>query len=493
MNKKIIFSLALLICTFQLNSQTVQTQWIQEFESKFEGVDVLLIEDDFIFLFLKKSYDEYVIQKRRLSDNSLEKEIVFEGVEHNGKLIKQFFREGSFIRKDTGIYFFDSYTSKKGKIGFISLFKLNKTSLTFEELQKIEVPLSKKNEKIGISYFLTQVNNEEVIILSSSTSIENNIIDMEFLKHNYFIVNQNSIKEIKKSEYISLENLHEINTPKLKVTPGYTFEYSKYLNDISRRKISCNNQEYFERAFFPNLFITNNFFTIVNTNNIKDNNIKEEEFFLLNFNSNYDSLVSNTEIKTIEGSYDALKAKSVLDCEINSNFSFNINKDDDLSYFKLGVNNYFVGVSNEKITYSSEPNSISSTSNATYTTKMFSKDIHIACLSSKGEYLWDKSIIRDKYRVNESISDRSYYVKEFNNKIIIFYSSEYLIIDVSTGENSIQTSNFQLNALYKLGENSQMLDYSDKFIKYEDKTVVISYEGKGNKKTIKIGYLNIVE
>ena len=482
MNKKIIFSLALLICTFQLNSQTVQTQWIQEFESKFDDVNVLLIEDDFIFLFLEKSFDEYVIQKRRLSDNSLEKEIIFEGVEQNGKLIKEFFYEGSFKRKGSEIYFCSSYVSKKGKIGFISLFKLNKTSLNFEEFQKIEISLSERKEKISVLYSLVKVNNEEVFILSSSTYLGNNFydFDVEFLKYNYFIVNEHSIKEIKKSEYISLENSYKDDNPRLAVVPNYTYNYSSYdKKELNSQKISCNNQEYFERDFFPNRLVKNNFYSIVNTNIIEHNNLKKEEFFLLNFNSNYDSTVSNTEIISYDDYDTLLKRKSVSDCKINTDFSFTLGKGDDLSYFNIGDNNYFIKNDN-RIIKRPVPGSADS-----YIYETTSKDIEIVCISSGGELRWKNEIVRDEFEVNNESYLRPYYVQESKENIVIFYSNKYLVINQSSGDYHIVSEmDYQLH-----GDSHNVLG---ELRKYDDKIMVISHEGKGNKKTIKIGYLNIV-
>lgn len=487
MNKKIIFSLALLICTFQLNSQTVQTQWIQEFESKLERVEVLLIEDDFIFLFLKKSYDEYVIQKRRLSDNSLEKEIVFEGVEHNGKLIKEYFYGGSFIRKGSEICFFSKYESKKDKMGYIGFYKLNKASLNFEKLQQVKIPLSDKKEKVDISYSLAKVNDEEVFLLNTSTYLDKNSFKVEFIKHNYFIVSEHSIKEINKPEYSSIENSYKNDNPMLTVIPNYTYNYSSYdKKELNTQKISCNNHEYFERAFFPNRLVKNNFYSIVNTNIIKYDNLKEEEFFLLNFNSNYDSTVSNTEISTYDDSF--LKNKSVSDCKINTDFTFTLGEGDDLSYFNIGNNNYFIktdNVINKTLTVSTIS---SSGSNFSESTKIetFSKDIEIVCVSSDGELRWKKEIVRDEFKVNNISYIRPYYVLELKENIFIFYSNKYLVINQNSGD-------------YHLGSIMDYQLYYDfsgmlgEFKKYEDKTVVISYEGKGNNKTIKIGYINIVE
>lgn len=475
MKKHIFLSILVSILSFQLNSQIIKTEWIQEFESKMKIENILLIENECIYIHTSKlntvTFErKHVIQKRKISNNSLVKEIEIDVFFHGDEQMA--FEEDNsvpIIKIKSDLYLFTKYMSKKEKKGYIHFYKLNKTNLAFEEVKQFTIEIPQKNPEFFISYEPVTLKSEETILLTATTATTN----FEIINSQDFIVTVTDFKKLSKSEsdsiYTNLENNKFIIPCKEAITKE---EYG-----FMRPKIICNNRTYFECLSIHNLGETrkDNYYSLcIDNNNPKD----ENKIFLLNYCSNIDSLISGLPMSEISN-YKLLQKmdqeKNINNCKNYSDFSFSVDKYDDISHFRSGNYNYFVKIDNTKEPYNSDRD-VKYVPHDEIIYISHSKDIEIACVSNDGIFQWKKEIIREEY--NENDQYRSYYQIEYKDKIILFYANKYLIIDSKTGENRIETI-----PDFDLGKNAE-------FKLFENKIVVISYVDNDIRK---IGIVEITE
>ena len=386
------YTLSLLLGLFCLSnnnviSQNLTTTWIQEFESDMDIIDVPLVEKDFIYIHLKKGGNKqniadgkHFLQKRRINDNTLIKEISIELNNSEGKELDFFGYRTGLSTLNSDIYIIASYVSKKEKKGYAYSFKLNKESMEFELNQTILEDALVGKENFSVYSYVLQLDSEELLIVNTSKTKNNSIYADSYDKHNYSISN-GEIIEYNLEEYNNLEIKDKIMT---KAQADISID--SYSEKIAP-KLNCNNVEYIDcaMAFNKGLEKGINYYSLVRK---KDKENEKYQIHVMNYNSNFFEELRKSQLKDYEN---IIKNRKIDNCKLYDEFYFNADAYDYVGMFKMSENNYFFKL--DKYIMKSPSVGDVKTPNV-----VFFSELEIAKINDAGKFEWYKKIDRPKYQ-----------------------------------------------------------------------------------------------